>query len=82
MENNLVKTVGTSYFDQRQQVMEDDGKAVARRSAPAGSARAITSRRWRFLMHARLMSVLSQLAELCLFFAAAVVLAVGLMSMR
>lgn len=33
-------------------------------------------------MRARVMSVLSQLAELCVFFAAAAVLAVGLMSMR
>ena len=33
-------------------------------------------------MQARFMSLISQLAELCLFFAAAAVLAVGLMSMR
>lgn len=33
-------------------------------------------------MQARFLFVVSQLVELCLFFAAAAVLAVGLMSMR
>jgi hypothetical protein len=33
-------------------------------------------------MQPRLMSLVSYLAELCVFFAAAVVLAAGLMSMR
>jgi hypothetical protein len=34
------------------------------------------------LMQARIVSVVSHVAELCLFFAAAAVLAAGLMSMR
>ena len=33
-------------------------------------------------MQPRILSVVSQVAELCVFFAAAIVLAVGLMSMR
>jgi hypothetical protein len=46
------------------------------------------SGRWSYLsplevlMHARFLVVVSQLVELCFFFAAAAVLAVGLMSMR